>query len=190
MGGDVTVTSEPGKGSVFTLTIVAAAVPKPFSSATAEDRGKDAELERLAHSHRKRILLVDDHPLNRRVGRIYLEPEGFFVAEAVNGQQALDRLGEQDFDLVLMDIHMPVMDGLEALRQIRGGPTAWRDIPVVAVTADAMSGDRERYTTEGMSGYISKPIEKRDLLSEIARVLGLPQAGVFSPVRSGGRMAS
>ena len=75
----------------------------------------------LAPSHKTRVLLVDDHPLNRRVGRLYLEPEGFIVSEAVNGQQALDRLAQEHFDLVLMDIHMPVMDGLEAVRQIRGG---------------------------------------------------------------------
>ena len=174
MGGDVTVTSEPGKGSVFTLTIVAKAVREQGLAATAaKDKAHAPEVARVALAHRERILLVDDHPLNRRVGRIYLEPEGFFVAEAVNGQQALDRLDKENFDLVLMDIHMPIMGGLEALRQIRGGRAAWRDIPVIAVTADAMSGDRERYATEGMNGYISKPIEKRDLLAEIDRVLGL-----------------
>ena len=69
---------------------------------------------------------------------------------------------------------MPVMDGLEALRQIRGGRAAWRDVPVIAFTADAMSGDRERYVLEGMNGYISKPIEKRDLMAEVGRILGVP----------------
>ncbi len=120
------------------------------------------------------MLLVDDHPLNRRVGRLYLEPEGFLVSEAVNGQDALDRLAEKEFDLVLMDVHMPVMDGLEALSRIRSGDTAFRNIPVIAFTADAMSGDRERYVAEGMNGFIPKPIEKRDLLAEIGRILGLP----------------
>ena len=67
---------------------------------------------------------------------------------------------------------MPVMDGLEAVRQIRGGQATWRDVPVIAFTADAMSGDRERYVAEGMNGYIPKPIEKRDLLAEIGRILG------------------
>ena len=175
MGGDLTVKSEPGKGSVLTLTFVADAVRDPAAPiASAADAARDAEAARLAISHRTRILLVDDHPLNRRVGRLYLEPEGFFVAEAVNGQQALDRLAEDHFDLVLMDIHMPVMDGLEALRQIRSGRAAWRDIPVIAFTADAMSGDREHYVSEGMNGYISKPIEKRDLMAEVGRILGVP----------------
>jgi signal transduction histidine kinase/FixJ family two-component response regulator len=175
MGGDLKVTSEPGKGSVLTLTIVANTVrDRTASTAIAKDEARDKGAARFALSPRKRILLVDDHPLNRRVGRLYLEPEGFIVSEAVNGQQALDCLAQEQFDLVLMDIHMPVMDGLEALRQIRGGREDWRDVPVIAFTADAMSGDRERYVAEGMNGYIPKPIEKRDLLAEIGRILGLP----------------
>jgi CheY-like chemotaxis protein len=175
MGGDLTVASELGKGSALTLTIVADTVrdrAAPAAIARGEAHDND-EAARLARSHKTRVLLVDDHPLNRRVGRLYLEPEGFIVSEAVNGQQALDRLAQEHFDLVLMDIHMPVMDGLEAVRQIRGGLAAWRDVPVIAFTADAMSGDRERYVAEGMNGYIPKPIEKRDLLAEIDRILGL-----------------
>ena len=178
MGGDLTVTSAPGKGSTLTLTIVAEKVrEQAASAASARSEAHDADAERRALMHRKRVLLVDDHPLNRRVGRLYLEPEGFIVSEATNGQQALDRLAQEQFDLVLMDIHMPVMDGLEAVRQIRAGRAAWHGIPVIAFTADAMSGDRERYATEGMNGYIPKPIEKRDLLAEISRVLGIPQIG-------------
>jgi signal transduction histidine kinase/CheY-like chemotaxis protein len=176
MGGDLTVASSPREGSVFTLTILANAMQeeaKPTFS--AEDEKHSLEMARRALGHRKRVLVVDDHPLNRRVARIYLEPAGFIAAEAVNGQEALDRLAQDHFDLVLMDIHMPVMDGLEALRQIRGSSKSWRNIPVIAFTADAMSGDRERYSAEGMNGYICKPIEKRDLLAEIGRVLGLPQ---------------
>ena len=177
MGGDLAVTSELGKGSVLALTIVAGAVrDRSAPTHDAEEEAHAAEAACLAVSNRKRILLVDDHPLNRRVGRVYLEPEGFVVAEAANGQQALDHLAQEHFDLVLMDVHMPVMDGWEALRQIRRARAPWSDIPVIAFTADAMSGDRERYNTEGMNGYIPKPIEKRDLLAEISRVLGLPMA--------------
>ncbi len=175
MGGDLSVASESGKGSALTLTMVAETVRDRAAPAViVDDEAHDDQAGRPGPSHNKRVLLVDDHPLNRRVGRLYLEPEGFIVSEAVNGQQALDRLTQEHFDLVLMDIHMPVMDGLEAVRQIRGGRSAWHDVPVIAFTADAMSGDRERYVAEGMNGYIPKPIEKRDLLAEIGRILGLP----------------
>lgn len=176
MGGDLTVASELGKGSAFTLTIVADTVrDRAAPAAIAKDGAHNGQAAHFAPSHKTRVLLVDDHPLNRRVGRLYLEPEGFIVSEAVNGEQALDRLAQEHYDLVLMDIHMPVMDGLEAVRQIRGGQAPWRDVPVIAFTADAMSGDRARYVAEGMNGYIPKPIEKRDLLAEIGRVLGLPE---------------
>ena len=163
---------------MVTLTIVAEAVAEPGAragaAAASADVARGEEPARPAPAKQTRILLVDDHPLNRRVGRLYLEPAGFYVAEAVNGQDALDHLAEDQFDLVLMDVHMPVMDGLEALRQIRRGQSAWRDIPVIAFTADAMSGDRERYIADGMNGFVPKPIEKRDLLAEISRILGRP----------------
>jgi signal transduction histidine kinase/CheY-like chemotaxis protein len=174
MGGDLTVTTTRGQGSVFALTVAATPVATQAPAPAMPDAAPAADDTQLGPSQGKRILLVDDHPLNRRVGRLYLEPEGFVVAEAVNGQHALDRLAKEPFDLVLMDIHMPVMDGLEALRQIRSGREAWCNIPVLAFTADAMSGDRERYAAEGMNGYISKPIEKRNLLAEIGRILGTP----------------
>ncbi len=119
----------------------------------------------------KKILLVDDHPLNRQVARLFLEPEGYAVTEAEHGQQALDRLREQPFDLVLLDAHMPVLDGIETLKRIRASGEAWKDVPVIALTADAMSGDRERYLGVGMDGYLAKPIEQRNLLAEVARLL-------------------
>lgn len=80
----------------------------------------------------------------------------------------------------------PVLDGLAALKRIRASNEPWRTIPVIALTADAMSGDRERYLAEGMNGYISKPIEQRDLLAEIARLLGTGRSG---PVRGEGAAA-
>lgn len=177
MGGDLTVVSTRGKGSVFALTITATPVLTQAPVPGIVDAVQEADDTHIAPGQGKHILLVDDHPLNRRVGRLYLEPEGFVISEAVNGQHALDRLANEHFDLVLMDIHMPVMDGLEALRQIRGGREAWRNIPVLAFTADSMSGDRERYAAEGMNGYVSKPIEKRSLLAEIGRILGTPMPG-------------
>jgi CheY-like chemotaxis protein len=95
--------------------------------------------------------------------------------EAVNGQEALDRLHDEAFDLVLLDVHMPVMDGKEAIRHIRASAEAWRDLPVIALTADAMSGDREKYLALGMSDYVSKPLDQRELTAKIAAVMGARQ---------------
>jgi hypothetical protein len=94
------------------------------------------------------------------------------LTEAADGVQALEALASHGADLVLMDIHMPVMDGLETLKRIRAANTPWRDVPVIALTADAMQGDRERFVSRGMNGYISKPLDQREAIGEIVRVLG------------------
>ena len=173
MGGDVTVSSEPGNGSTFTVTLMAQAADPALAAAASAAAQPEQQTDPATGGARgKRILLVHDHPLNRRVAQLFLAPEGYHITEAENGQVALDRLAEQTFDIVLLDMHMPVLDGLQTLRHIRASAEPWRDIPVIALTADAMSGDRERYLAEGMNGYVSKPIEQRDLLAEIARMSG------------------
>lgn len=170
MGGDVKVKSTPDKGSVFTLTLLAQHAEAPKS---ADSSKLFSLLEPNQHTENKgtRILLVDDQPLNRRVARLFLDPEGFEVLEAENGLQALEQLSCHSFDLVLLDVHMPMLDGIETLKRIRASDEPWKDVPVIALTADAMSGDRERYLAQGMSGYLSKPIEQRDLIAEITRQL-------------------
>lgn len=173
MGGDVRVRSDPGKGSVFTLTLIAQPPEAPPHPSTLMHH--EQELHHSGSFKGKRILLVDDHPLNRRVARLFLDPEDFVVTEAEDGMQALARLSEQEFDLVLLDVHMPVLDGIETLKRIRASQEPWKNVPVIALTADAMSGDRERYLAHGMNGYLSKPIEQRDLMSEMTRLLGAQQ---------------
>ncbi len=173
MGGDVTVASKPGSGSTFTLTFIARPLQGETGIRAPANRPK-AQLPFPAHISRRprHVLLVDDNALNRRVGNLFLKPEGYRITEAENGMEALARLAEDRFDIVLLDIHMPVLDGLATLKRIRASDKPWRNVPIIALTADAMSGDRERYLAEGMNGYISKPIEQRDLLAEIARLLG------------------
>jgi CheY-like chemotaxis protein len=119
-----------------------------------------------------RVLLADDNAINRQVVRLFLQPQGAVITEASNGREALDALSRDDFDLVLLDVHMPVMDGLETIRRIRQSDAAWRGLPVIALTADAMAGDRERLLAIGMSGYVSKPIDRAQLLAAIAAFLG------------------
>jgi signal transduction histidine kinase/AmiR/NasT family two-component response regulator len=171
MGGDVTLTSQPGTGSTVTLTFRASpassskSAPAPPQSLTS--RARRATLLGL------KILLVDDNTINRSVARLLLAPSGVVVTEAANGKQALDRLAEHQFDIVLLDVHMPVMDGTETIGHIRAAEASWRSIPVVALTADAMTGDKERLIALGMTGYVSKPIEQRALIHEIHRVLSI-----------------
>ncbi|RYY91729.1 MAG: response regulator, partial [Alphaproteobacteria bacterium] len=118
-----------------------------------------------------RVLLVDDNPVNRHVVRLFMAQFLPQIVEAVNGEEALARLHEQPFDIVLLDVHMPVMDGKEAIKRIRASDEPWRDIPVIALTADAMSGDKERYLALGMSDYISKPIDARELATKFISLL-------------------
>ncbi|MEZ5667914.1 MAG: ATP-binding protein [Alphaproteobacteria bacterium] len=165
MGGDVTLTSAPGLGSAFTLTVAAQAVVQPAAPAGGAPAVPETGIMRG-----RRVLVVDDNAVNRTVARLLLDNLDIALAEAENGRMALDLLAAQPFDLVLLDVHMPVMDGPQTIRHIRGTP-ALAALPVIALTADAMSGDRERFLAMGMSGYVSKPISQAELLSEMTRVL-------------------
>ena len=126
-----------------------------------------------------RVLLAEDHPINQKLAVLMLERRGFSVAVAGDGRQALETLAREDFDLVLMDVHMPVLDGLEATRQLRAGGSGARDarIPVIAMTANAMQGDRERCLQSGMDDFVSKPVKEADLLAAIQRTLEASAAG-------------
>lgn len=117
-------------------------------------------------TNQKQILLAEDHPLNQKVATLLLERMGFDVHLAVNGVQAVEAAAQRDYDAILMDCHMPEMDGFEATRSIRSnehGTT--KHVPIIAVTALAMAGDRERCLSAGMDDYVTKPID-RDLLRE------------------------
>jgi len=175
MGGDVSVVSEPGKGSIFTLT---------FESEIAESVSRDALLRKLepvagglkagsgeAPSNARRILVVDDNAINRRVARTFLEQSGYEIDEAHDGNHALEKLDGAVFDLVLMDIHMPELDGQRAFDRLRAGTSSNKDIPVIALTADSMRGDREKYIARGFSGYVSKPVDQRSILSVVEEAL-------------------
>ncbi len=177
MQGDITVVSKPGAGSTFTMTFVTAnaqavAVRPMDAKGPVAAGAPEASLMFGA-----RVLIVDDNPVNRKVIRLLLKPVKMELTEADDGRKALHELADADFDLVLLDVHMPVMDGYETIKHIRASSERWRDIPVVALTADAMSGTRERLLEAGMSGYASKPIDQRALISEIGRVLGERQGG-------------
>ncbi len=165
MNGDVTVSSAPSCGSTFVLTfearpvVATQSVPSTVTPAVNVDATRAEPL---------RVLLVDDNSVNRQVVRLFLASLQTVVVEAENGAEALKRLDAQPFDVVLLDIHMPIMDGCEAIKRIRASDQPWRTLPVIALTADAMEGDRERFVAMGMTDYLAKPIDRRLLLNRIA----------------------
>jgi signal transduction histidine kinase/ActR/RegA family two-component response regulator len=164
MGGDVDVRSRLGEGAAFTLRISAPAAAAAAAPAFEAEPGADAPLAGL------RLLLVDDNPANLTIGTLLLERMGAAVTTADTGRAALERCTSDEFDLVLMDIQMPEMDGLETTRRLRrrAGPTA--RAPVIAVTANVLDSQRAAYAEAGMSGVVAKPISPAELLAEIVRV--------------------
>jgi CheY-like chemotaxis protein len=118
---------------------------------------------------RLRILLADDNAVNCRVAVLMLGKAGHLVDVVDDGARAVAALGEHDYDLVLMDVQMPGVDGLEATRRIRRLPTARAGVPVIAITANAMAGDEQRCLEAGMNDYITKPIDRARLLGKVAQ---------------------
>jgi two-component system, sensor histidine kinase len=161
MGGTIGVSSAVGAGSTFTFSVPAtvAASPSP-----------PLREVRCASAPALRILGVDDHPINRRLMLAYLGKGPHWVRVAEDGPAALAALDSESFDVVLMDIEMPGMDGPACLQRIRARPDAMARVPVVAVTAHAMAGDRERYLAAGFDDYLAKPMTRTDLEDVLQRV--------------------
>jgi len=119
----------------------------------------------------KKILLVEDNEVNRRLAGFLLRSHGYQVREATTALAAFEMIGTNRPDLIVMDIQLPGMDGLEATRKLKEEP-ATADIPVIAVTSYAMKGDREKALAAGCAGYVTKPIDKKIFIQEIAAQLG------------------
>jgi signal transduction histidine kinase/AmiR/NasT family two-component response regulator len=181
LNGRVDVDSRPGEGSTFIITL-----PLPRAPDAIEESERpmpdihDEEAGQPAAPATPRVLVVDDHPVNREVARIMLEAFGCDVVEVCDGQDAIDAVAGQPFDLVLMDVRMPLMDGLEATRRIRALPGPEHDIAIVAMTADAMPEDVIRCLASGMNAHMAKPINQAGLLAMVNRALSgdLPEARV------------
>ena len=119
----------------------------------------------------KKILLVEDNPVNRRLAEFLLRSQGYDVRAAATGVEAFEMLERERPDLIVMDIQLPGMDGLEVTRKLKEQP-ATADIPVIAVTSYAMKGDREKALAAGCAGYVTKPIDKNIFIQEIAAHVG------------------
>ncbi|MCA9883354.1 MAG: response regulator [Anaerolineae bacterium] len=121
----------------------------------------------------QRILCIEDNPQNMRLVRKILKHHGYEVLEAVDGTSGVEMANKEVPDLILMDINLPDIDGLDATRQIKDNP-ALVHIPIVALTANAMYGDEERILAAGCDGYISKPVSKNALVEKVAETLAEP----------------
>ena len=149
MGGDIEATSEFGVGSCFRVTFTAAATAPMLTAEKPVGTCEAAPLPSAAVLKGARVLLVDDNAVNRQVVKLFLRPFEIQISEASNGKEALEKLSNAEFDVVLLDVHMPVMDGCETIQAIRASNEVWSSVPTLALTADAMSGDRERYIAIG-----------------------------------------
>lgn len=172
MGGSVKVESEYGKGSTFSFQVP----QKATEAVDGEKEEQPKEEENTAPESLKvkdaRILLVDDNEINREVVKAMLESLEIDIDEAEDGKEAVEKAGEKVYDLIFMDSHMPVMNGEEATKAIRTSEEGKnQNTPIIAITADAIAGVRERMLSAGMNDYIVKPIEMQVLMDRLKKYL-------------------
>ncbi len=163
MKGDIEFQSSQNHGSTFEFTVELGSVcaPSSIDSKLEFDHQTDLDLD-------ARILLVEDNPANQLVISKILECAGLKSDIANNGLEALEAIQSAPYDIVLMDISMPVMDGIAATQAIRALPDLNRDLPIIALTAHTLNGDKQHYLDKGMSGHLAKPIDRSEMLQTIA----------------------
>ncbi len=164
MGGKLSVESMPGKGSEFSFEIFCS-----IAKGEVQKEQKPALLENQFTG--KRILVADDNTVNLFVLRQFLQKWGVQVFEAANGKEALDLLLKNEIDLVLMDLQMPVMDGIEATRKIRNSKEKWHNIPIIAITASHELEVQKDITESGMNDQVFKPFDPADLMEKLRQHL-------------------
>ncbi|NBQ87970.1 MAG: response regulator [Betaproteobacteria bacterium] len=156
MGGDIVARSTPGQGSVFVVTLPYRAVEVPVFAVSDQLPATAVQM---------RVLLADDNPVNRLTASRMLRGHAARVVMAEDGAQALDALRNERFDIVFMDIQMPGVSGEQALEAILREPQVYGSMPVIALTANALTSDRERFLAAGFADYLSKPFRRADLLA-------------------------
>ncbi len=174
MGGVFDVESVEGTGSTFRFTILFGFKPDVFGNSGGEQKTAAAAGVSSVppELHHLRILLAEDNTVNQRIAVRILEKLGWKITVVNNGQEVLDILTNQTFDVILMDDNMPLLSGIEATQVIRREEKqTGQHVPVIAMTANAMAGDREKYLASGMDGYVSKPIDRNLLYDEIVNLV-------------------
>lgn len=169
MGGEVGVSSTPGEGSTFWLEIRM----RKAGATPAESGAVMASYDAMRGG---RVLLVEDEPINQEVAQTYLQDAGFAVDLAHNGAEAVAMAGQCAYDAILMDMQMPVMDGISATQAIRAS-AGGQDVPILAMTANAFAQDRQKCLDAGMNDFIAKPMESDVLYTTLLRWLGMRRAG-------------
>ena len=190
MGGQIAVDSTPGKGSTFFFDLPLVPVPASGAPPSRLSPAPDAILPPVPLAN-GRILLAEDGKVNQLVAAAILRKAGYTVEIARDGAEAVAAAQSSEFDLVLMDVRLPVMDGLEATGQIRKLPGIHGRVPIIAMTASAMPGDAEACIAAGMDGYLPKPLDRLQMLAAVEDVLNArprrPRAAV--PLPEPGRVA-
>ena len=184
LGGDLSVTSEPGNGSVFRIQVEAGELEgieflsqPPVSDFVSTESPSTVELPTL---NGLRVLVVEDGRTNRRMVRLMLERAGAIMTEAENGKIGVNLATSNEYDIILMDMQMPVMDGYAATRALR---LKGLQIPIIAFTAHAMSGDERKCREAGCSDYLSKPVNANQLIHKLGELANTRDA-VTSPTTS------
>ncbi len=170
MGGDISVESELGNGTTFSVTL-----PLMIGEATNDaDKGSGVSEDVIERLKKASILLVEDNEFNRMVAEDTLNElaEGITIEVALNGQEAVEKVRDNHYDVVLMDIQMPVMDGVAATKAIRNTlQSPARDVKIIAMTANVLQEDVQQYLKAGMNAYVSKPFKTEELLQKMSAML-------------------
>jgi CheY-like chemotaxis protein len=166
MGGKIWLNSQPGQGSRFHLSL-------PFSLAPDDPPACPCAPQQQAPEQPRplKVLLAEDNPVNQLLVQKLLGREGHEIITVPNGREALERVEAESFDLVLMDIQMPEMDGIQAAGRIRKLDAPLCDLPIIAMTAHALDSDRKRCMEAGMDGFVTKPVKFDALLEAILSAL-------------------
>jgi PAS domain S-box-containing protein len=181
MGGEISMTSSLGQGSVFAFEVPVECRPELNCDKTPTDAVCGSVKEETVVTPRPRVLVVDDNKVNRRVAKQMLMRIGCDADEAVGGVEALDRIAAERYDLVLLDCQMPDIDGYEVAMRVRASEVNGRYLPIVAMTADAMVGTRQRCLDAGMDDYFPKPLD----IKRLTRVVKTQCGAAFGNLQFG-----